>query len=77
MTRRGFDARVAGAPLMELHFEADLDYQREAVDAVCDLFRGQDAPRAAFSVTAADGYDDGDGDTSAARQMPLGVAEDK
>ncbi|GLZ17717.1 type III restriction system endonuclease [Burkholderia plantarii] len=75
MTRRGFDARVAGAPLMELHFEADLDYQREAVDAVCDLFRGQDAPRAAFSVTAADGNDDGDGDTSAARQMPLGVAE--
>ncbi len=76
MTRNVFDAQSAGAPMMELHFEADLDYQLEAVDAVCDLFRGQDAHRAAFSVEAADAAGQtGDGDTRIARQMPIGVAE--
>ena len=28
---------------MRLHFEPDLDFQTQAVDAVCDLFRGQEA----------------------------------
>lgn len=37
---------------MRLHFEADLDYQREAIDAVCDLFRGQEACEGEFSVAA-------------------------
>jgi len=27
---------------MKLHFEPNLDYQLQAVDAVCDLFRGQE-----------------------------------
>lgn len=27
---------------MKLRFEPDLDFQRQAVDAVCDLFRGQE-----------------------------------
>ena len=26
---------------MKLHFEADLGYQLQAIDAVCDLFKGQ------------------------------------
>lgn len=26
---------------MKLHFEPNLDYQLQAVEAVCDLFRGQ------------------------------------
>ena len=35
---------------MKLHFEADLDYQRAAIDAVCDLFDGQDLCRGEFTV---------------------------
>ncbi len=37
---------------MRLHFEADLDYQHEAIEAVCDLFRGQEACQGEFSVIA-------------------------
>ncbi|WP_293374772.1 DEAD/DEAH box helicase family protein [Nevskia sp.] len=36
---------------MKLHFEPDLDYQRQAIDAVCDLFRGQESCRTEFTVT--------------------------
>lgn len=36
---------------MKLHFEPNLDYQLQAIDAVCDLFRGQDACRTEFTVT--------------------------
>jgi type III restriction enzyme len=36
---------------MKLHFEADLDYQLAAVEAVCDLFRGQEICRTEFTVT--------------------------
>jgi len=36
---------------MKLHFEPDLDYQLQAVEAVCDLFRGQEACRTEFTVT--------------------------
>jgi len=36
---------------MKLHFEPDLDYQLQAVDAVCDLFRGQEVCRTEFTVT--------------------------
>ena len=35
---------------MKLHFEPDLGYQRLAVDAVCDLFRGQETCRTEFTV---------------------------
>lgn len=37
---------------MKLHFEADLSYQAAAIEAVCDLFRGQEVCRSVFTVTA-------------------------
>lgn len=36
---------------MRLHFEPDLDHQLQAIDAVCDLFRGQEICRTEFTVT--------------------------
>ena len=36
---------------MKLHFEPDLDFQRAAIDSVCDLFRGQEICRSEFTVT--------------------------
>lgn len=36
---------------MKLHFEPNLDYQLQAIDAVCDLFRGQEICRSEFTVT--------------------------
>jgi type III restriction enzyme len=36
---------------MKLHFEPDLDYQHSAIEAVCDLFRGQEINRTEFTVT--------------------------
>lgn len=36
---------------MKLHFEPNLDYQLEAIEAVCDLFRGQEICRTEFTVT--------------------------
>ena len=36
---------------MKLHFEADLDYQLQAIEAVCGLFRGQETCRTEFTVT--------------------------
>jgi type III restriction enzyme len=36
---------------MKLHFEPDLDYQRAAIAAVADLFRGQEICRTEFTVT--------------------------
>jgi type III restriction enzyme len=36
---------------MKLHFEPDLDYQRAAIQAVADLFRGQEICRTEFTVT--------------------------
>ncbi|MEO5327418.1 MAG: DEAD/DEAH box helicase family protein [Magnetococcus sp. THC-1_WYH] len=36
---------------MKLHFEPDLDYQLAAIEAVCDLFRGQEACRTEFTVS--------------------------
>lgn len=36
---------------MKLHFEPDLDYQHTAIEAVCDLFRGQETNRTEFTVT--------------------------
>ncbi len=37
---------------MKLHFESDLDFQLQAIEAVCDLFRGQEVCRTEFTVTA-------------------------
>ncbi len=36
---------------MKLHFDPNLDYQHDAIEAVCDLFRGQDTCRTEFTVT--------------------------
>jgi type III restriction enzyme len=36
---------------MKLHFEPDLEYQRVAIEAICDLFRGQEICRTEFTVT--------------------------
>lgn len=36
---------------MKLHFEPDLDYQLQAIQAVSDLFRGQEICRTEFTVT--------------------------
>src|SRR5690606_25532454 len=40
-----------GGRRMKLHFEPDLDYQLQAIEAVCDLFRGQEICRTDFTVT--------------------------
>ena len=47
---------------MKLHFEPNLDYQLEAIEAVCDLFRGQEICRTEFTVTR----------EAAEVEMPLG-----
>ena len=36
---------------MKLQFEDNLDYQRAAIDAVLNLFKGQEITRSEFSVT--------------------------
>ncbi len=36
---------------MKLHFEPNLDYQLQAINAVCDLFDGQQTCRTEFTVT--------------------------
>ena len=38
---------------MKLHFEPNLDFQLQAVEAVCDLLRGQEVCRTDFTVTRA------------------------
>lgn len=50
---------------MKLHFEPNLDYQLQAIEAVCDLFRGQEVCRTEFTVTM----------KLPDQQLPLGVAE--
>jgi type III restriction enzyme len=37
--------------MMKLQFEPNLDYQHAAIEAVCDLFRGQEISRSEFTVT--------------------------
>ena len=37
--------------MIKLHFEPNLDFQLRAVEAVCDLFRGQEVCRTEFTVT--------------------------
>ena len=36
---------------MKFQFEPDLDYQQDAIAAVCDLFRGQEVCRSEFTVS--------------------------
>ena len=36
---------------MKLHFEPNLDYQRNAIEAVCGLFHGQETCQTVFTVT--------------------------
>jgi len=36
---------------MKLHFEPNLDFQLQAIEAVCDLFRGQEVCRNEFMIT--------------------------
>ncbi|MEI7673288.1 MAG: DEAD/DEAH box helicase family protein, partial [Deltaproteobacteria bacterium] len=50
---------------MKLHFEPNLDFQLAAIEAVCDLFKGQEICRTEFTVTR-DPVD---------RQMRMGFAE--
>ena len=50
---------------MKLHFEPDLDYQLQAIEAVCDQFRGQEVCRTEFTVTM----------KVPDQQLTLGVAE--
>src|SRR2546426_7490682 len=45
-------SRERAEPLaVKLHFEPNLDYQLQAVEAVCGLFRGQETCRTEFTVT--------------------------
>jgi len=53
---------------VRLHFEADLPYQSEAIESVCDLFRGQEVCRTEFTVTVRAARPDND---SAAAQGAL------
>ncbi|SDQ23141.1 type III restriction enzyme [Paraburkholderia fungorum] len=50
---------------MKLHFEPNLDYQLQAIEAVCDLFRGQEVCRTEFTVMM----------KLPDQQLTLGVAE--
>ncbi|MCP5278912.1 MAG: DEAD/DEAH box helicase family protein [Thiobacillus sp.] len=63
---------------MKLHFESDLEYQLSAIEAVCDLFRGQEICKTEFTVTmrspAAVESTDLFPDT-APQQLGLGLAE--
>lgn len=52
---------------MKLQFEADLTYQTAAVDAVCDLFKGQDINRTEFTVSRV---------SADAAQTELGLGDD-
>ena len=36
---------------MKLHFEPNLDFQLQAIESVCELFRGQEICQTEFSVT--------------------------
>lgn len=63
---------------MKLHFEPNLNYQLQAIEAVCDLFRGQEVCSTEFTVTmrsaiAVPADDLFPGTTP--QQLTLGVAE--
>jgi type III restriction enzyme len=62
---------------MKLHFEPNLDYQMQAIEAVCDLFRGQEVCRTEFTVTMKAPMPVGSDLFSGTQpeQMTLGMAE--
>ena len=60
---------------MKLHFEPNLDYQLQAIEAVCDLFRGQEVCRTEFTVTMKAPVADDAASGATPQQMTLGVAE--
>jgi type III restriction enzyme len=62
---------------MKLHFEPNLDYQLQAIEAVCDLFRGQEVCRTEFTVTmqAPAAIADDMFPGTAPQQMSLGIVE--
>jgi type III restriction enzyme len=63
---------------MKLHFEPDLDHQIQAIEAVCDLFRGQEICRTEFTVTMRTTGGQPPDDLfpgSVPQQLTLGVAE--
>ncbi len=62
---------------MKLHFEPNLDYQMQAIEAVCDLFRGQEVCRTEFTVTmrAPQPIADDIFPGTKPEQLTLGVAE--
>ena len=60
---------------MKLHFEPNLDYQLQAIEAVCDLFRGQEVCRTEFTVTMKRPVADDMSPGATSQQMTLGVAE--
>lgn len=60
---------------MKLHFEPDLDYQLQAIEAVCDLFRGQEACRTEFTVTMKAPAPAERNVNTAPQQFALGIAE--
>lgn len=60
---------------MKLHFEPDLDYQLQAIEAVCDLFRGQEACRTEFTVTMKTPAPVESDPSDAPQQFALGIAE--
>ncbi|HEJ4792971.1 TPA: DEAD/DEAH box helicase family protein [Pseudomonas aeruginosa] len=60
---------------MKLHFEPDLDYQLQAIEAVCDLFRGQEACRTEFTVTMKAPAPAESDPSDAPQQFALGIAE--
>jgi type III restriction enzyme len=61
---------------MKLHFEPNLDYQMQAIEAVCDLFRGQEICRTEFTVTMKVPQPDADLLTGMQpEQLTLGMAE--
>ncbi|MFM5460412.1 type III restriction-modification system endonuclease [Aeromonas veronii] len=53
---------------MKLNFEPNLDYQLQAIEAVCDLFRGQEVCRTEFTVTS-------QMPNAQSHQLSLGIAE--
>src|SRR5437763_13650457 len=63
---------------VKLHFEPNLDYQLQAVESVCDLFRGQEACRTEFTVTMQSGTAEPPNDLfpdAVPQQLTLGIAE--
>lgn len=60
---------------MKLHFEPNLDYQLQAIEAVCDLFRGQEICRTEFTVTMKAPVGTDQFPSTQREQLTLGIAE--